>query len=374
MSRTTQANEVVKAKEKAKLIITLHEKRKLQEHNDNNIIEEAERKIKDAEKSIEYTMKQVEHRSAEISTVNFYRKFLRGKIKQSERIIQENKEKIKRIRSKVKVPDEVVKRELQELKECKTLLTPHITQRIESCPFCYERKTKIVEDNELGECVNTLCLSCLRMNKEPKFFDYEACIKDFAKLIDKLNSYNNFYDDEELKILHIIKTFFMNPNDPKACAQFAHCCFLNTKWPCVFGYNGLCACRLPDRKYPQVSGSIKFEGKVDTEFGSNAQFKYFVKHFIPLKLRKSPCYTLMLWRDITGRKYELSLTRKYMIDMFKAYLKFCNETNSYRMTGKYKFIVFLHKKFPGIDLPLYSNYKKQEKESLESWCNQTIRK
>lgn len=54
-------------------------------------------------------------------------------------------------------------------------------------------------------------------------FDYEACIKEFHKLVFKINSYHNFCSDEEVKILTLVKNLLDNPTE-ESFEIFVECC------------------------------------------------------------------------------------------------------------------------------------------------------
>lgn len=73
----------------------------------------------------------------------------------------------------------------------------------------------------------------------------------------------------------------------------------------------------------------------------------------------------MLWKLIYGL---IETDFKLLVRRFTNYLRFCYKTGNYRITDKYKFIVF---NYP--NMPQYSAFRKIEKESLSKWEQQFLK-
>ena len=258
-------------------------------------------------------------------------------------VISLNLKLIEELKNVKTPPAEIIQREKKLLKNIE-MTYPTILNEVTTCKNCFEIQDRIC---------NVYCLNCRKCLNERKYFDYESCIDAFQKLLSKLNSYCNFCCNEELKILSFIKTFLDNPTTE----NFSRCCYLNAN----FGLNGLSKKQL--KFYP-----INPKTRLHFNSSTNEKFRYFVKNFIPLKLRKSSIYVLMLWNLMYGIKIQFE--DELLVSLFRNYLGFCHDTGTYRVTDKYKFIIFIHL----IDAntptpPFYSDFTTKEKKSLLDWKN-----
>lgn len=115
-------------------------------------------------------------------------------------------------------------------------------------------------------------------------FDFEACIKEFKKLVFKIKSFYNICSNREFEIFNSIKNFLDNPAEENF-EIFVMCCRDNEKGN-VFGTEILSE-EIGER---ERKGSEKVKKKLKFNATQNVKFRYFVKYFIPLKLRKSSAY------------------------------------------------------------------------------------
>lgn len=252
----------------------------------------------------------------------------------------------------------------------------------------------------------------------PNTFGYITCLKEYSNnFLLKLGVRLYITHEEEIKTINVIRNFFQTISAATTCNEtttititkvntFFRECVINHERKYYFGFGHLgdqqsraegdsttsntattptYDPRTYDKFIKDLTKLLKATPSCKTvsSFGSDEQYKFFVKYFFPLKHRKANLYTSKIWQIITERDYNLNLIpREYAINLFKQYLTFCyDERQSFRMTNKYKFFYFTQWLFAMQNksslkinkniflhlengLPLSSSFTRKEKESL----------